>query len=119
MWWPETAKIWPSGAPPASDIHFRTYIVKATMIPNKNGYLKLSLDHFGTYMWPEMAQNWPSGASPLSDIDFRTTIVKATLIPNIKWTLVVQSTPFWTMYLAKIGRKMQKLGHLEHLQPQI
>ena len=70
-------------------------------------------------MGPEMAQNWPSGASPVTDIDFRTTIVKATLIPNIKWTLVVQSTPFWTMYLAENGRKMQKLGHLEHLQFQI
>ena len=38
--WPENAKTWPSGAPPASDINFRTNIVKLRLIPNKNGMLE-------------------------------------------------------------------------------
>ena len=44
---------------------------------------------------------------------------KATLILNMKWMLEGQSGPSTTMYMAGNGRKWPKLGHQEHLQPQI
>ena len=37
--WPKMAQNWPSGSTPASDIDFRADIVKATLIPTKNGRL--------------------------------------------------------------------------------
>ena len=64
------------------------------------------MDHIHGGQWPEMAKTWPSGAPPASDIDFRTYIVKATMIPNNKWMLEAQSRPFWTMYVARNGQKM-------------
>ena len=37
---PEPAHNWPSGRPPASDIYFRSNIVKATLIPKMKCLLK-------------------------------------------------------------------------------
>ena len=53
-WGPEMAKTWPSGAPTASDIDFRTKFTKATLIPNKKQCLEFSLDHLG----PHWGRQW-------------------------------------------------------------
>ena len=82
---------WPSGGPPASDIDFRTNILKATLIPNTKWILEAQMGPSQTMYeagngrkCPEMAITWPSGGPPASDIDFRTNIVKGTLITNKK-----------------------------------
>ena len=82
---PELAQNWPSGRPPASDIYFRSNIVKATLIPTKKWTIEAQSGSSWTMYvsrngrkWPKMAQNWPSGSTPASDIDFRTDIVKST-----------------------------------------
>ena len=49
------AETWPSGAPTASDIDFRTKFTKVTLIPNKNGCLVFSLAHLG----PRGGRKWP------------------------------------------------------------
>ena len=66
-----------------------------------------------------MAITWPSGGPPASDIDFRTNILNATLIPNTKWILEAQMGPSQTMYEGGNGQKWPKLGHLDHLWPQV
>jgi len=71
---------WPREAPQASDMDFRTKIVKAKLIPNKKWILETQSEPSWTMLVPEMARTCPSGAPPVQDIDFGTNIVKASLI---------------------------------------
>ena len=114
-WGPEMAQTWPSGQPPASDINNRTYFMKATLILNIKLMLGVQSGPSRTMWGPEMAQTWPSGAPTASDIDFRTKFTIVTLIPNKNGCL-----EFSLDHLGPLGGwKWPKLGHLDHLQPQI
>ena len=66
--WPEMVQNWPCEAPPASDIDFRTKIVKVKLIPNKRLMLEIQSGPSWTMFGPEMAQTCPSGAPPVQDI---------------------------------------------------
>ena len=58
-----------------------------------------------------MALTWPSAPTPASDIDFRTNFNKTTLIPIKK--------DAWSSVRTMLDHLGAKLGHLDHLQPQI